>query len=375
MADEITAPAAAANASGAGFLTTTEIVAEAKRRLSEAAWDFVCGGAETETTVARNRYALDAIALRPRVLRNVENVDACRDFLGARRRLPILLAPIGGMTVIDAGGALPVARAAAEFGCLMMLSSVTEPALEIVAQAAGEQFVYQLYVHGDDRWVAERVDRALGAGCRALCVTVDVPHYGRRERSLLRRHSIPGRPFHVLRAGEEFAMRLDWTFVAGLKRRLEKVPLILKGIATAEDARLALEHGVDVIYVSNHGGRQLDHGRGAIDILPEVSSTVRGKAQIIVDGGFMRGTDIVKALAMGANLVGLGRLQALALAAAGQEGVGRMLELLELELKIAMRLLGVTQLNELDGNFLHPAAPVGRSEPLSAFPFLAGLPE
>ena len=127
-------------------------------------------------------------------------------------------------------------------------------------------------------------------------------------------------------------MRVDWAFIAKLKRKL-KVPLIVKGIATAEDAALALENGVDVVYVSNHGGRQLDHGRGAMDILPEVASTVRGKAEIIVDGGFMRGTDILKALAMGAKLVGLGRLQALALAAAGREGVVRMLELLEAELE------------------------------------------
>jgi isopentenyl diphosphate isomerase/L-lactate dehydrogenase-like FMN-dependent dehydrogenase len=167
-------------------------------------------------------------------------------------------------------------------------------------------------------------------------------------------------------------MRVDWPFIAKLKRKL-KVPLIVKGIATAEDAALALENGVDVVYVSNHGGRQLDHGRGAMDILPEVLSTVRGKAQIIVDGGFMRGTDIVKALAMGANLVGLGRLQALALGAAGRAGVVRMLELLEIEVDVAMKLLGVKTVEELDGNYLHPTVPVGRPEALGAFPLLGGL--
>jgi len=362
------------DAADARFLTTTEIVAEARQRLSATAWDYICGGAETETTLLRNRYSLDAISFRPRVLRNVESTDASTAIFGAKRRLPVLLAPLGGMTEFHEEGALPCAQAAREFGCLMMLSSVTEPGIDRVAQAAGKQLIYQLYVHGDDRWVAERVKRAVDVGVQAFCVTVDVAYYGRRERSLLRRHSLPGRPFAALRSGEEHAMRVDWAFIAKLKRRL-KVPLIVKGIATAEDAALALDNGVDVVYVSNHGGRQLDHGRGAMDILPEVMSTVRGKTLLFVDGGFTRGTDIVKALAMGADGVGLGRLQALALGAAGREGVVRMLELLETEMMVAMKLLGVTKIDELDGNYLHPTVPVARPEPFGAFPLLDGAPK
>jgi isopentenyl diphosphate isomerase/L-lactate dehydrogenase-like FMN-dependent dehydrogenase len=353
----------------ARFLTTTELIEQARKNLSPTAWDYVCGGAETETTLLRNRYSLDAISFRPRVLRNVESTDMSVEVFGGKRRLPVLLAPLGGMTEFHEAGALPGAEAAREFGCLMMLSSVTEPSLEDVAQAAGEQFIYQLYVHGDDRWVADRVKRAVDAGAQAFCVTVDVAHYGRRERSLLRRHSLPGRPFGGLRSGEQHAMRLDWSFIAKLKRKL-KVPLIVKGIVTAEDAALALENGVDVVYVSNHGGRQLDHGRGAMDILPEVLSAVRGKAQIIVDGGFMRGSDIVKALAMGADLVGLGRLQALALGAAGRDGVVRMLELLEAEITVVTKLLGITKISELDGSYLHPAVPAVRPDPFGAFPLL-----
>jgi glycolate oxidase len=358
----------------ARFLTTTELVAAARARLSDDVWDFVCGGAETETTLLRNRYALDAIAFRPRVLRNVDKADPGTKAFGAPRRLPVVLAPLGGMTVFHESGALPSAEAARDFGCLMMLSSVTEPGLDRIAPAAGEQLIYQLYVYGDDRWVAERVDQAVGAGVQAFCLTVDAPHYGRRERSLRRRFELPGRPFAGLRVGEEHAMRLDWAVVAKLKHRLGAVPLILKGIATAEDAALALEHGVDAIYVSNHGGRQLDHGRGAMDILPEVLSVVRGKATIIVDGGFMRGTDLLKALAMGADLVGVGRLQALALAAAGRDGVVRMLELLETELTVAMKLLGVTRLAELDGNFLHPTIPTTAPRALGALPLLDVVP-
>src|SRR5690242_1450707 len=224
----------------AQFLTTTELVAAARARLEGDAWDYICGGAETETTLLRNRYALDSIAFRPRVLRNVDKVDARVTAFGARRRLPVLLAPLGGMTVFHEAGALASAEAAREFGCLMMLSSVTEPGLDKIAPAARGQLIYQLYVHGDDRWVAERVDAAVAAGVQALCLTVDVPHYGRRERSLLRRHELAGRPLGGLRAGEEHAMRLDWGIVTKLKTGLGKVPLILKGIATAEDAALAL---------------------------------------------------------------------------------------------------------------------------------------
>ena len=351
------------------FITTTELVAEARRRLAPAVWDYLCGGAETETTLARNRQALDAIALRPRVLRHVEAPDASADVFGAKRRLPLLLAPVGGMTEFHPDGALPVAEAAAEFGCPMLLSSVTRPELEVVASVAGGQFAYQLYVHGDERWVAEQARRAQDAGCVAFCVTVDVAHYGRRERSLIRQYSLPGRPFHRLRPGEEHGMRLDWSFVERLKTSLT-VPLVLKGIATAEDAALAVQAGVDWIYVSNHGGRQLDHGRGAMDILPEIQAAVRGKASIAIDGGFMRGTDVLKALAMGADAVGMGKLQALALAAGGRSGVIRMLELIETEIHVAMKLLGVGRLAELDGNCLQPAANVGRTDVLGALPLL-----
>jgi glycolate oxidase len=222
--------------------------------------------------------------------------------------------------------------------------------------------------------VFEQAKRAHAAGCAALCITVDVPHFGRRERSLIGRHSIPGRPIDAQRAGEEFALRADWRLVGKLKRKLE-VPLILKGISTAEDAQLALEHGVDVIYVSNHGGRQLDYARGAIESLPEVVSVARRKAKIIVDGGFLRGTDVVKALAMGADLVGLGRLPALALGAAGEGGVLRMLEILQQELTVTLKLLGVNRYAELDGSFLHPSAPAAWTDPFGTFRHLPGLTE
>jgi glycolate oxidase len=157
--------------------------------------------------------------------------------------------------------------------------------------------------------------------------------------------------------------------VARLKAKFA-IPFILKGIATAEDATLALEHGVDIIYVSNHGGRQLDHGRGTMEVLPEIVAAVGGRAPIIIDGGFNRGTDIVKALAAGADLVGIGRMQCLGLAADGQAGLTRMLEILEQEVRTCLGLLGVNTFAELDRSYLHPAAPVDQGQALGAFPLL-----
>lgn len=351
------------------LLTTTEIVALAKERLTASAWDFVTGGAETETTSIRNRHALDSIALRPRVLRNVSGTDLSTTFIGTKQRLPVLLAPLASLTDIDPEGALPIARAAKEYGCLMFVSSVTRPGLDEVARAAGDNLVLQLYADGDDRWVVDAAKRAADAGCKAVCLTVDVPTFGRRERSLHARQTISGRPFGGQRTGESHRGRADWKVVAKLRRALD-VPLMIKGIQTAEDTALALEHGVDVIYVSNHGGRQLDHGRGAIDLLPEIVGSARGKAEIVVDGGFMRGTDIIKGVAKGAAMIGLGRLQALALGAAGETGVVRMLELIETELRVAMKLLGANRCSELDGSYLQPAAPVRAPTALGAFPLL-----
>ncbi len=355
--------------SAAELETTTELVALARRRLPADVWDFIVGGAETETTLLRNRYALDAIALRPRVLRDVADAAPVTTFLGAERRSPLLLAPLASATDIHPEGALPVSRAAARTGCLTLVSSVAQSDTEAAIRAADGHAALQVYADGNERWVVDLAKRGVDAGAVAVCLTVDVPHFGRRERSIHRRQTIAGRPFGQPRKGEAHRAQADWKLVKKLKRAVG-VPLIVKGIGTSEDARLALEHGVDVIYVSNHGGRQLDHGRGAIDLLAEVVATVRGKAEVVVDGGFMRGTDVLKAVAMGARLVGIGRLLALALGAAGEEGVVRLVEILETELTVSMKLLGVNRCAELDGSFLHPTVPVRPPTPLGALPLL-----
>ena len=349
------------------FENLHEIVRKARQNLDQNNWDYIVGGTESETTLRRNRLALDAVAFRPRVLRDVSRVDASVERFGRKLRLPVLLAPVGNLETFEKGAAATVVRAAEEFGVAHMLSSVCEPGLEGVAQAAPAALrIFQLYVRGDDAFVDDHVRRAIDNGYTAFCLTVDTAHYSRRERDIAKRHFTAGR----LRVeGRDFQRALDWRTVKRIKDKFA-IPLALKGIATREDAKTALEHGVEWIYVSNHGGRQLDHGRGSLEALPEIVEEVAGRAGIVIDGGFCRGTDVVKAIAAGADFVGLGRMQCYGLAAAGQAGIVRMLTLLEDEVERCLGLLGVNRFAELDRSFLHPAVPVNPPHVLSAFPLL-----
>ena len=353
------------------FMNLHEIVHKARQNLNQNAWDYIVGGVETETTLRRNRMALDSLAFRPRVLRDVSKIDPTTEILGRKLRLPIVLCPVGSLESFHPGGAAPVVKAAAEFGVSHMLSSVCDPGLEGVAKAAPDALrIFQLYVRGDAAWVDDFVARAIANDYAAFCLTVDTAHYSRRERDIAKRHITGGRRRAT---GREFQAALDWHTVERIKTKFD-VPLAIKGIATAEDAKIALDHGVDFIYVSNHGGRQLDHGRGSMDVLPEIVEAVAGRAKIIVDGGFYRGSDIVKAIALGAHLVGLGRMQCYGLAANGQVGIVRMLELLEDEIIRSMGLLGATSLGKLDPSYLHAAAPTGPAHVFSAFPHLEIAP-
>jgi isopentenyl diphosphate isomerase/L-lactate dehydrogenase-like FMN-dependent dehydrogenase len=355
-------------ASSEEFQNLHEFVRRARANLNQNAWDYIVGAAETETTMRRNRMALDEIAFRPRVLRNVARVDASTKAFDRKLRLPVLMAPVGALEIFDpTGAAASVARGVGRFGAVHMLSSVSEPGLEKVAEAAPDALrIYQLYVRGDDAFVEDRVSRAIASGYGAFCLTVDTAHYSRRERDIAKRYVRESR----LRAtGGDFQKGLEWRTVKLIKDKYN-IPLILKGIATAEDAAIALDHGVEWIYVSNHGGRQLDHGRGSMHVLPEIVAAVAGRARIMVDGAFCRGSDVVKAIAMGADLVGIGRLQCWALAAGGENGIVRMLELLEDEVIRSLGLLGATKLADLDKSFLHPATPANLPDVLSAFPLL-----
>lgn len=348
-------------------MTTHSIIDAARRNLDDDVWDYVSGGAETETTARRNRLAIDSLALRPRVARDVSSVDPSGTLLGERLRIPVVLAPLGGLETITPDGGLAQVRAAERFGVLAMISSITEPGLEAVGAATAGPKVSQIYVRGDAAWADELIGRVLGAGYTAIALTVDSTYYGRRERQLRSgwrppTHEFGGDP------GIVWQSRLTWDWLARMHRRAG-VPMIVKGIQDARDAELAVKHGFEVIYVSNHGGRQLDHADGAIDTLREVVDAVAGAAEIVVDGGFMRGTDVLKAIALGASAVGLGRLQAYALAAGGEAALVRVLELLEQEIVVAMGLLGVSRLDQLDRSFVKESrALAARSPLLSAFP-------
>jgi isopentenyl diphosphate isomerase/L-lactate dehydrogenase-like FMN-dependent dehydrogenase len=360
----------AATELGAGpeeFQNLHEFIRKARANLNQNSWDYIVGAAETETTMRRNRMALDEIAFRPRVLRNVCEVDASVELFGRKLRLPVVLAPVGALELFDTGAAASVARACGTFGAAHMLSSVSEPGLEQTAAAAPNALrMYQLYVRGDDAFVEDCAARAVANGYTAFCLTVDTAHYSRRERDIAKRYV---RASRVRATGGDFQKGLEWRTVKLIKDKF-KLPLVIKGIATAEDAAIALDLGVDWVYVSNHGGRQLDHGRGAMHVLPEIVDAVAGRAKIMVDGSFCRGSDIVKAIALGADLVGIGRLQCWALAAAGENGVLRMLELLEDEIIRCLGLLGVTSFAELNKSYLHPATPTALPHVFSAFPLL-----
>ncbi len=354
------------------FRTLHDIAKAARANLSRNDWDYLIGAADTETSMKRNRLALDSIAFRPRVLNDVANVDAGVDLCGHRLRIPVVLPPIGSIQVFESGGAASVAQAAGAFGTMMILSSVCLPDFETLAKAQPREGsapkIFQLYLLGDWGWMDDRIERAIAAGYAGFCLTVDTAVYSRRERDIAKAY-VPASGRQA--GGGDFIhqAKMTWDTVAHIKRK-HAIPLWLKGINAADDARRAVDLGVDVVYVSNHGGRQLDHGRGCIDALPDVAAAVAGRVPVIVDGGFMRGTDIIKGLARGASAVGVGRLEALAMAAGGASALTRALELLEVEIRTNMALLGVSRVADLTPELLESAPPIGTPHVLSAFPLL-----
>src|ERR1700692_2842099 len=219
-------------ASGEEFQNLHEFVRKARANLNQNCWDYIVGAAETETTMRRNRMALDEIAFRPRVLRNVAKVDASVERFGRKLRLPVMLPPVGALEIFDPAGAAAVVRGVGRFGAAHMLSSVSEPGLEKTAEAAPDAMrMYQLYVRGDDAFVEDRVSRVVASGYAAFCLTVDTAHYSRRERDIAKRYV---RASRVRATGGDFQRGLDWRTVKLIKDKF-RIPLVIKGIATAED--------------------------------------------------------------------------------------------------------------------------------------------
>jgi glycolate oxidase len=350
------------------FSCNQEIVAAARKNLTQDVWDYLTGAAESETTLRRNRYALDKLAFLPRVLCDVSNIDPCVDFLGHRLRIPVMLAPIGSLQAITEGGGASACRAAAQFGTAAMISSITLPSLEECASAAKGPKFFALYVRGGKDWIKDILQRAKGAGYGALALTVDSALYGIRERQLMNRYlppSVRTQTNRHLQSATNWEL-MDWI------REVWNGPFMLKGIATAADTKKAIERGVDIIYLSNHGGRQLDHCRGTIEALPDIVAAAAGRAKIVIDGGFLRGSDVVKALALGADLVAIGRMQGWALAAGGADGLVRCLEFIEREITNTLGLLGLTSFAELTPEYVCKSDVVGICHEMSTFTHLPG---
>jgi glycolate oxidase len=349
----------------AKFVVMHQLVQSGRAKMKPIAWNYLLGCADTETTMRRNRQALDSIALKPRALRGVGKVDARGKFLGKTMRLPVLMSGIGSVGLIDPDGAATVVKAASKFGVAAGYSSVAKPGLEETAAAGDCPKVVQLYVRGDDAWIDAYAARAMKAGYNAFTFIVDSAHFSRRERDII--HA--GNNADLSDNPDPYLSTLDWDKVKRFKDRHKDMIVGIKGVTSGEDAELAVKAGLGVVWVSTHGGRQVDHARGAYQILPEVVQAAKGKTTIIFDSGIYRGTDVVKALATGADVVGIGRLYAYGLAN-GEAGVVRVLEILEKEVEACMANLGAKNIAALNKSQITPTAPVNLPTLWSAFPLM-----
>ena len=355
----------------AEFRSLTEMVQLARKRLDRGDWDYLVGAADTEASLRRNRAAVESWVFKPRILNDVTEVEIKSELLGSPMRIPVLLPPIGSVQVFEAGGGTSVARAAKDFGILQILSSSCSPDYEAVAQGVPGPRVYQLYLMGDQSWMDDHIRRAMDAGYTGFCLTADTQVYSRRERDVMKSYvPMSGRSASAADGDFSHQASMTWDTIAHIKETHD-IPLIVKGVMHEDDAIHCVEAGVDVIYVSNHGGRQLDHTMACIDALPEISQAVAGRVPVVVDGGFMRGADVVKGLCLGADFVGRGRFEGLAMAAGGYAGLMRGLKILEQEILISMALLGATDLSVLNPHLLQRAQPLAEPSVLSAFPLIA----
>jgi isopentenyl diphosphate isomerase/L-lactate dehydrogenase-like FMN-dependent dehydrogenase len=321
----------------------------AAERLDPGAHGYYAGGAGDELTLRDNVAAYQRWQLRPRVLVDVAACTTATTVLGHEVSLPVLVAPVAFQRVAHPDGEVGMARAAAAAGTVMCLSTMSTSTPAQVAETGVDRW-FQLYVFRDEGMTRELVEAAVDAGFSALVLTVDTPVLGRRERDFRTGFTIPPEVTvaSLGRGGVTPAQVFDWVSESVSWRDIESLaslsglPVLVKGVLTREDAALACEHGASAIVVSNHGGRQLDGVAATIDALPEVVEAVADRVEVLVDGGVRRGTDVVKALALGARAVLAGRAPLWGLAANGEAGAAHVLELLRAEVHLALKLIGAT---------------------------------
>ena len=363
----------------------------ARKRLPKTVFEFIDGGAQDEISLRANRADFERYAFRTRTLTDISTRDISTSILGQRSAAPLILAPTGLAGLLSRRGELSASRAAAQAGVPYCLSTMATTSIEDIAKSSDVTRWFQLYVLRDRGLTKTFIDRAKATGCTALVLTVDTKMQGPRERDMRNGFTVP--PKFTLGTMLDFALHFRWLMDVGLGpkiafRNFEGTaaqatdavtitqfianqydlsvnykdlewfkntwggPVAVKGILTGEDARRACDHGADAIIVSNHGGRQLDGAISAISALPEVVAAVGERAEVILDGGVRRGSDVIKALCLGASSCMIGRAWLYGLAAGGEAGVARSLDILIKEIDLAMALLGRTSLNELSRDIL-----------------------
>jgi 4-hydroxymandelate oxidase len=339
----------------------------ARRRLSQMAYDYISQGAADEITLRRNRHAFDAIRLKPRVLVDVSALDTRLEVFGQRLEFPILLAPTAGQRVVHAGAEPEAARGAHAAGATLVVSTNASARIEDIARAAPGRLWFQLYVQRDRARTRDLVQRAEAAGCTVLCITVDTPVIPMRDREKRWSGRAPYAPRPPGRGGRVSPIYSDaldptatWETIAWI-RSFARTPVLLKGILAPDDARRAADEGLAGVIVSNHGARNLDTTPATIEALPAVAGAAGGRLTVLLDGGVRRGTDVVKALALGARAILIGRPYLWGLAADGATGVQRVIDILRAELETAMALCGTPTLDRINRRLLwsHPSPSPG----------------
>jgi 4-hydroxymandelate oxidase len=349
-----------------GLVNLFDFESEAVHHMAPAEYDYVAGGATDEVTLRRTRSAWDAIALRPRVLTGTRAADLSTTVLGHRVPMPVLLAPCGGHRRAHPEGECESARGAAAFGTILGVSANGSVSLEEAARAADAPKWFQMYFYRDREQTLDMLRRAEAAGYSAITITLDANWPAKRERNIrgnYRQSERPnykgGEPPPVTTAkfdsGQSSRGRVDpgssWDDIAWLRDQT-KLPLIFKGVMTGEDAARCAQHGVDALVVSNHGARNLDTTLATIEVLPEVTAAVDGRLEVYVDGGVRRGTDVLKAIALGARAVLIGRPMFYGLALGGAEGVVQVLDILRDEVESAMMLTGQPSMDAIDRSLI-----------------------